>query len=49
MQLQTVTLLRRGNQLIPRIMEAHGFLYYARTDFMPFATLKIRPNYFNVL
>ena len=27
----------------------HGFLYYTRTDFMPFATLKIRPNYFNVL
>ena len=21
----------------------HGFLYYTRTDFMPFATLKIRP------
>ena len=27
----------------------HEFLYYTRTDFMPFATLKIRPNYFNVL
>ena len=27
----------------------HGFLYYTRTDFMPSATLKIRPNYFNVL
>ena len=27
----------------------HGFLYHTRTDFMPFATLKIRPNNFNVL
>ena len=24
----------------------HGFLYYTRTGFMPFATLKIRPYYF---
>ena len=23
----------------------HGFLYHTRTHFMPFATLKIRPNY----
>ena len=27
----------------------HGFLYYTRTDFMPFETLKKRPNSFNVL
>ena len=27
----------------------HGFLYYTRTDLIPFVTLKIRPNYFNVL
>ena len=27
---------RRKNELI------HGFLYYTRTDFMPFATLKIK-------
>ena len=28
---------------------SHGFPYYTRTDFMPFVTFKIRPNYFNVL
>ena len=27
----------------------HGFLYYTRTDFMPIATFKIRPNFSNVL
>ena len=32
-----------------KIRVSHGFLYYTRTDFTPFATLKIRPNYFNVL
>ena len=26
----------------------HGFLYYTRTDFMPFETLKKRPSSFNV-
>ena len=30
------------------IQLAHGFLYNTRTDFMPFATLKLRPIYFNV-
>ena len=29
--------------------QKRGFLYYIRTEFIPFATLKIRPNYFNVL
>ena len=28
-----------------RVQSCHGFLYYnRRTDFMPFTTLKIRPN-----
>ena len=31
------------------IRGTHVFLYYTRTDFMPFATREIRPNYFNVL
>ena len=30
-------------------MSKHGFQYFTRTDFIPFATIKIRPNYFNVL
>ena len=35
--------------IFKKILKTLRFLYYTRTDFMPFATLKIRPNYFNAL